>query len=225
MTFFELDASLQLAALACNLRPLAGHAVTKDIFQAVSPFSLVHGFVPDVVHLTELSEFVHPNLRGLWESRCQKMNSFIQQFKKGYLESLAKRKSWKVDNPTTLQPGDVCILDNNNAFSKKKLWPLVRVLSLIRSRDKKIREAIVQLSDADYKVTKTKGQKMYTVLKKPTTRRVSVQQLRRLHSWSTEKDTNQKPEITGSKDSVDSHCNVVLTNIVLHSSVSYDNST
>ena len=153
------------------------------------------------------------------------MDMFIQAFKKGYLENLAKRKSWKVDNVTTLQPGDICILDNNNSFSKKKLWPLCRVLSLVKARDKKTREAMVQLSDADYKVTKTKGQKEYTVLRKPTVKKVSIQQLRRLQSWSTEKVTSSQPEIAGTEDSVESYCNVLFCNIVQHSTVNYSDAT
>ena len=223
MTFYELDASLQLAALACNLRPLAGHAITKDLFQAVTPFSLVNGFVPDFVHLSELSEFVNPNLRAIWESRCQKMDSFIQAFKKGYLESLAKRKAWNVDNTTSLQPGDICLLERNDAFSKKRLWPLVRVVSLIEARDKKFREALVQLGDADYKLNTHHGKKVYTVLKKPTVKKVSIQQLRRLQSWSQNKVTSAQPEDAGTLASRISHRKVVLTNIVQHNHVPYEN--
>ena len=84
---------------------------------------------------------------------------------------------------------------------------------------------MVQLSDADYKVTKTKGQKEYTVLRKPTVKKVSIQQLRRLQSWSTEKVTSSQPEIAGTEDSVESYCNVLFCDIVQHSTVNYSDAT
>ena len=136
---------------------------------------------------------------------------------------MKKRRAWNVDNTTSLQPGDICLLERNDAFSKKRLWPLVRVVSLIEARDKKFREALVQLGDADYKLNTHNGKKVYTVLKKPTVKKVSIQQLRRLQSWSQNKVTSAQPEDAGTLASRISHRKVVLTNIVQHNHVPYEN--
>ena len=176
-----------------------------------------------MVHLDDLSSYVHPNLRSVWESRCRKLTSFVQTFKKGYMEQLAKRRTWNTDNSTTLRPGSVCLLDSNNSFERKKLWPLVRVRRLIKSkRDGKIRQCEIQLSDGDYLTTNQDGKTKYTVIKKPSTRVVSVQQLRKLDSWDVAAGTCHIEPLQGSEDHIESHKAVVITNIATHQTAAYD---
>ena len=183
LTFTETQAQLDLASLVANLRPLlANYDAEKDIIRSICPFSLCFGYEPKFIQLSNLDNYVTPDLKSQWRSRMAAQKSFILAYKNSYLQSLAKRQKWHTSESHRLKVGSICLLDNSEAITKRQYWPLVRVTALLPGKDGQLRRVKVSMADADYAHTKTTSKKK-SPSKKATIKEVSVHQLRLLKSY------------------------------------------
>ena len=190
LTFAALQSELHMACLMANLRPLGASVGADECIQPISPFVLAMGYHPDMVMLSNLDRYVLPNLQEQWRMRVQNQKSFIVAFKSAYLQLLAKRQKWRKNEPCKIKVGAVCLLDSAELMVKRQLWPLVKVVELIVSKDKVCRKALVRFADGDYDHVKSKKSKTI-VRHAPTEKVVSLHQLRVLESFPSREEILQ----------------------------------
>ena len=221
LTFTECQANLDLASLVANLRPLAAtYDADNDVIRSICPFSLCFGYEPQFIQLSNLDDYVTPDLKGQWKARMAAQKSFILAYKNNYLQSLAKRQKWHTAESRQLKVGSICLLDNSEALTKRKYWPLVRITALLPARDGQLRKVQVSVADAEYVHTKQTSKKK-SPLKGSTIREVSVHQLRLLKSFEAAESTTFTTQTDQQTDFDDTSCAKVklatmLSNAIIH---------